>query len=292
MPKHHTVIFVRNEGSQLRKWRLTTAQILGGVALLALLGVVSALSLSLFLTARVDSAELAQLELENESLRQTNGGFEDRLQSLQARLTDSEDRTRQLAIVAGLSTSGAGTEGGIGGQVRLPEPAAEIALVDLENRTGSIARALNGIESRLGENLRLISSTPAIAPVRGLISSGFGYRPDPLTGQRAFHSGIDITAPPGKPVKATAAGIVTRSERSGGLGRAVFVAHGYGVVSVYGHLSRVEVTPGQRIERGQIVGLVGNTGRATGYHLHYEVQIDGKSVNPLAYMLDGPQARR
>lgn len=292
MPKHHTVIFVRNEGSQLRKWRLTTAQILGGVALLALLGVASALSLSLFLTARVDSSELAQLERENEALRQTNGGFEERLQSLQARLTDSEDRTRQLAIVAGLSTSGAGAEGGVGGEVRLPGPAAEVALAELESRTGSIARALDGIESRLGENLRLISSTPAIAPVRGLVSSAFGYRRDPITGQRAFHSGVDISAPPGKPVKATAAGIVTRTERSGGLGRAVFVAHGYGIVSVYGHLSRVEVTPGQRIDRGQIVGLVGNTGRATGYHLHYEVQVDGKSVNPLAYMLDGAHARR
>ena len=292
MPKHHTVIFVRNEGSQLRKWRLTTAQILTGIALLVALGVGSAISLSLFLTARVDQVELAQLQNENDSLRSTNEGFETRLQSLQARLTESEDRTRQLAIVAGLGSTGTGTEGGIGGEVRLPGPPAEVALTDLESRSGSLLQALDGIENRLGENLRLISSTPAIAPVHGLISSPFGYRRDPITGQRAFHSGIDISAPPGRPVKSAAAGIVTRTERSGGLGRAVFVAHGYGIVSVYGHLSRVEVKPGQRLERGQIVGLVGNTGRATGYHLHYEVQVDGKSVNPLAYMLDGAQARR
>jgi len=291
MPKHHTVIFVRNEGSQLRKWRLTTSQILAGIVLLGLLGIGSAISLSLFLTARVDQAELAQLERENEALRSTNEGFENRLQSLQARLTESEDRTRRLAIVAGLGSSGSGTEGGIGGEVRFPGPASEVALTDLESRSGTLARALEGIENRLGENLRLISSTPAIAPVQGLISSAFGYRRDPITGQRAFHSGVDISAPPGKPVKAAAAGIVTRTERSGGLGRAVFVAHGYGVVTVYGHLSRVEVKPGQRIDRGQIVGLVGNTGRATGYHLHYEVQVDGRSVNPLGYMLDGAQAR-
>jgi len=292
MPKHHTVIFVRNEGSQLRKWRLTTTQILAGIALLVVSGVGSAISVSLFLTARVDRAELSQLERENETLRSTNEGFESRLQSLQARLTESEDRTRRLAIVAGLGSSGSGAEGGIGGEVRLPGPAVEVALTDLESRSGTLARALDGIENRLGENLRLISSTPAIAPVHGLISSAFGYRRDPITGQRAFHSGVDISAPPGKPVKAAAAGIVTRTERSGGLGRAVFVAHGYGVVTVYGHLSRVEVQPGQRIERGQIVGLVGNTGRATGYHLHYEVQVDGRSVNPLSYMLDGAQSRR
>ena len=133
---------------------------------------------------------------------------------------------------------------------------------------------------------KLISSTPAIAPVRGIVTSGFGYRRDPITGQRAFHSGIDISAPPGKPVKSAATGVVVKTEEYGGLGRAVYVAHGYGITTVYGHLSRISVTPGQKVERGDVVGLVGNTGRSTGYHLHYEVQVEGKSVNPLAYMLD------
>ena len=111
-------------------------------------------------------------------------------------------------------------------------------------------------------------------------------RARPITGQRAYHSGVDISAPPGKPVKASAEGVVTKTEQYGGLGRAVFVAHGFGVTTVYGHLSRITVTPGQRIERGTIVGLVGNTGRATGYHLHYEVQVNGQPTNPLAYILD------
>ena len=79
---------------------------------------------------------------------------------------------------------------------------------------------------------------------------------------------------------------MTKTEQFGGLGRAVFVAHGFGVTTVYGHLSRINVTPGQRVERGAIVGLVGNTGRATGYHLHYEVQVNGEAANPLAYILD------
>jgi len=292
MPKHHTVIFVRNEGSQLRKWRLTTAQILATALSLVIVGTASVLSLYLFFTARVDRAELDQLQQENESLRQTNESFEERLASLQDRLSDSEDRTRQLAIVAGLASPGTGNEGGVGGEVRLASSAAELAIADLESRSGSLMRALDGIETRLGENLRLVSSTPAITPVRGLISSGFGYRRDPITGQRAFHSGVDISALAGKPVKASAAGVVTRTERSGGLGRAVFVAHGFGIVTVYGHLSRVEVTPGQRVERGQIVGLVGNTGRATGYHLHYEVQVEGRSVNPFDYMLDSGRPAR
>lgn len=287
MQRHHTLIFVRNEGSQLRKWRLATWQMVAGGALLALLMLASSFSIWFYLSSRVDGVELTRLRDENQKLRLTNESFEERLQALNGQISDSEDRTRKLAIVAGLESLGAGAETGIGG--RLPENAApaEFALADLESRAGGLARALERVETRLGDNLKLISSTPAIAPVRGLLTSGFGHRRDPLTGQRAFHSGVDISAPPGKPVKASAAGVVVKTEEYGGLGRAVHVAHGYGLTTVYGHLSRVLVSPGQKVARGEVVGLVGNTGRATGYHLHYEVQVEGRSVDPLAYMLDG-----
>lgn len=281
MQRHHTVIFVRNEGSQLRKWRLATWQIVTGGVLLVVLGLASAFSIWSFVTSRVDRGELARLRAENDELRLTNESFENRLQNLHGQIAETEDRTRKLAIVAGLENLGSGSEGGVGGG-----DGADSALADLETRAGTLTVALDRVETRLGDNLKLISSTPAIAPVRGIVTSGFGYRRDPITGQRAYHSGIDISAPPGKPVKAGATGVVVKTEEYGGLGRAVHVAHGYGIVTVYGHLSRINVRPGQKVERGDVVGLVGNTGRATGYHLHYEVQIEGKSVNPLAYMLD------
>ena len=284
MQRHHTVIFVRNEGSQLRKWRLATWQILAGGALLVALTLASSYSIWFFLTSRVDRAELARLQEENDKLRLTNESFEARLQNLHGQIAESEDRTRKLAIVAGLENLGAGSEGGVGGG---DSGGPDGALSDLESRAGGLAVALTRVETRLGDNLKLISSTPAIAPVRGIVTSGFGNRRDPITGQRAYHSGIDISAPPGKPVKAAATGVVVKTEEYGGLGRAVDVAHGYGITTVYGHLSRIQVTPGQKVSRGDVVGLVGNTGRATGYHLHYEVQIEGRSVNPLAYMLDG-----
>ena len=284
MQRHHTVIFVRNEGSQLRKWRLATWQILAGGALLVALTLASSYSIWFFLTSRVDRAELARLQEENDKLRLTNESFEARLQNLHGQIAESEDRTRKLAIVAGLENLGAGSEGGVGGG---DSGGPDGALSDLESRAGGLAVALTRVETRLGDNLKLISSTPAIAPVRGIVTSGFGNRRDPITGQRAYHSGIDISAPPGKPVKAAATGVVVKTEEYGGLGRAVYVAHGYGITTVYGHLSRIQVTPGQKVSRGDVVGLVGNTGRATGYHLHYEVQIEGRSVNPLAYMLDG-----
>lgn len=287
MQRHHTVIFVRNEGSQLRKWRLATWQIVTGAALLVVLAIVSSFSLWSFFSSRVDRTELARLREENDKLRLTNESFESRLQNLNGQISDSEDRTRKLAIVAGLENLGGGTEGGVGGDYPEDAAPAELGLANLEARSGGLARALDRVETRLGDNLKLISSTPAIVPVRGIVTSGFGHRRDPLTGQRAFHSGIDISAPPGKPVKVAATGVVVKTEEYGGLGRAIYVAHGYGITTVYGHLSRIGVTPGQKVDRGDVVGLVGNTGRSTGYHLHYEVQVEGRSVNPLTYMLDG-----
>ena len=87
-------------------------------------------------------------------------------------------------------------------------------------------------------------------------------------------------------MRASADGVVIQAGEVGGLGQAVFIAHGFGVTTRYGHMSRIEVRPGQRVKRGDVVGRVGNTGRSTGYHLHYEVRVDGDPVNPLAYILD------
>ena len=171
------------------------------------------------------------------------------------------------------------------------------AVFSSERATGHRNRAIGHlmlnfdmVGNRLEETLELyfqqcsIMVTAHDLAVMGATLANGGV--NPITGQRAFHSGVDISAQPGKPVKASAAGVVIRTEEYGGLGRAVHVAHGFGITTVYGHLSRLTVTPGQRLNRGDIVGLVGNTGRATGFHLHYEVQVNGEAVNPLTYMVD------
>jgi murein DD-endopeptidase MepM/ murein hydrolase activator NlpD len=146
------------------------------------------------------------------------------------------------------------------------------------------------VEAKLNQRVRWISATPAIAPVKGIFTSGFGFRSDPLTHGRGVHQGIDIAAAPGQPVRASADGVVVKAGTIGGLGQAVYVVHGFGVTTRYGHMSRIEVRPGQRVKRGDVLGRVGNTGRSTGYHLHYEVRVDGDAVNPLAYILDTPGA--
>jgi murein DD-endopeptidase MepM/ murein hydrolase activator NlpD len=287
--KHFTLILVHNEGARFRKWRVTLPQLL--VAVVVLLGgtVGAAFSIWSYFAVGADQAELAGLQRENETLRSANDSFETRLSGLKDRLADAEERTRKLAIVAGLENLGASAESGIGGDSFAAPPSGRSGNDEIrgaEARSERLAQAIDRVESRLNENLQLISSTPSITPVRGIFTSTFGYRRDPITGQRAFHSGVDISAQPGKPVKASAAGVVIRTEEYAGLGRAVHVAHRFGITTVYGHLARLSVTPGQRLDRGDIVGLVGNTGRATGFHLHYEVQVNGEAVDPLTYMVD------
>ena len=132
-----------------------------------------------------------------------------------------------------------------------------------------------------------VTAIPSAHPVRTVtnFTSGFGVRSDPFRGRAAMHGGVDLAGPFGTPIYATADGIVARSEwNSGGYGNLVEINHGAGIQTRYGHLSRLIARPGQRVRRGELIGLMGSTGRSTGNHLHYEVRIDGRAVNPVPFM--------
>ncbi len=127
---------------------------------------------------------------------------------------------------------------------------------------------------------------PSTEPVRGTnFTSGFGVRSDPFRGRAAMHAGIDLAGPVGTPIYATADAVVGRSEwNSGGYGNLVELEHGHGIQTRYGHLSKSLVVAGQKVKRGDMIGMMGSTGRSTGSHLHYEVRIDGKAVNPVPFL--------
>ena len=128
-------------------------------------------------------------------------------------------------------------------------------------------------------------SIPSAKPVdHMLLTSSFGVRSDPFSGHRRAHKGIDIPGPVGTPIYATADGIVGRSERMNGYGNMIEINHGNGIETRYGHMSKLIVATNQRVRRGQVIGLMGSTGRSTGSHLHYEVRIDGDAVNPLPFI--------
>jgi murein DD-endopeptidase MepM/ murein hydrolase activator NlpD len=128
------------------------------------------------------------------------------------------------------------------------------------------------------------SVTPSIWPVHGRVTAGFGQRMDPFTGEGAFHSGIDIAAPAGTVVRAAADGILFVAGPDAAYGTEVLIDHGYGITTKYGHLSGTSVVIGQEVQRGQVIGTVGMTGRSTGPHLHYEVRIYETAVNPATYL--------
>jgi murein DD-endopeptidase MepM/ murein hydrolase activator NlpD len=130
------------------------------------------------------------------------------------------------------------------------------------------------------------ASTPSIWPVKGWVTSGFGPRLSPFTGQPAMHRGVDISVPENTPFVAPANGVVTFAGWDGGLGNAIKIDHGYGYQTVYGHLNKVLVRAGQRVKRGDTIGLVGNTGLSTGPHLHYQVSVNLAPANPLRYVLN------
>jgi murein DD-endopeptidase MepM/ murein hydrolase activator NlpD len=147
----------------------------------------------------------------------------------------------------------------------------------------------NGLESLYNELVRqrnLLSSTPSIRPAKGWISSRFGYRESPFTGLREFHKGLDIANRKGTPIIATADGTVTFAGPKGFLGNLVVVNHGHGMTTRYGHLQKILVKRKENVKRGDTLGYMGNTGRGTGSHVHYEVLLNGIPVNPKKYILN------
>jgi murein DD-endopeptidase MepM/ murein hydrolase activator NlpD len=154
-----------------------------------------------------------------------------------------------------------------------------------EALSGQISRALQGgLSSDFSGDWTELADAPSLWPVEGRVASSFGEREDPINGEGAFHSGIDIDAPYGTPVRAAGDGDVTGADMGAGYGRTVVLNHGRDVLTLYGHLSAIAVVPGQHVTRGQVIGYVGQSGRATGPHLHYEVRLHNVPVNPHKYL--------
>lgn len=163
---------------------------------------------------------------------------------------------------------------------------------DMHHQLGQLNHAssvqhddLKSLLSMLEFQKKVLAHTPAIWPVKGWISSKFGFRKSPFTGKREFHKGVDIANRKGSPVIAPADGTVTFVGRKGSLGNVVIIDHGFGTVTRYGHLDKMLCKKGESVRRSDTIGRVGNTGRSTGPHLHYEVHLSGVPVNPTKYLM-------
>ena len=138
----------------------------------------------------------------------------------------------------------------------------------------------------LDDQKSFLASTPSVWPTRGVKTSGFGYRISPFTNKKVFHNGIDVAAREGTPVISPADGVVKVTKTESTYGNLVVIDHGYGLETKFGHLHSFLVEPGQKVRRGDKIGYVGNTGKSTGSHLHYEVKVSKVPVNPLKYILN------
>lgn len=157
----------------------------------------------------------------------------------------------------------------------------------LKDKAARLQEDVTGILEQLYEKRDIINSTPGLVPVRGgWVSSHFGYRTYPFTGEVSLHEGIDIAAAYGSPVYAPAAGVVIFAGYKPGYGKVIILDHGYDLLTLYGHLSDIMVSPWQKIQREDVIGAVGSTGQSSGPHLHYEIRIAGVPVDPRNYILE------
>jgi len=233
--------------------------------------------------------------------RQQIKKFADEINTLKSKLVDLNNFEKKIRIIANIKKpADHDSLFGVGGSV--PEDLdSQVPLKEKHNslmrEMHSQTRELNlasinqekGFESlykHLENQRNLLSSTPAIRPTKGWISSNFGYRTSPFTGLREFHKGLDIANRKGTPIIATGDGTVTFTGSKGFLGKVIVINHGHGMVTRYGHLQKILKKRGENVKRGDTIALVGNSGRGTGPHLHYEVLLNGIPVNPKKYILN------
>jgi len=238
----------------------------------------------------------ASLEQENSSFREATGTLTTEIESLQASINELGVRARidpasaramdklpaQIRNQGGTSIAGANA-------LLMPDLAGmsspDHVFSMLQNVLSSLEGHLNLVQRAVEKREALLSATPSIWPIHGWLTAGFGLRPDPFGSGADFHPGLDISAEKGTPIQATADGIVELAAPSGDYGNLVVVDHGFGLVTRYGHMSKFAVRQGQQVKRGDVIGYVGSTGRATGPHLHYEVLANGKLMNPLQLLI-------
>lgn len=310
MRKNISLLIFNHSGAPVKKLVVAQKNVF-------LLGIGVAILLALFIAAAVDYISLKKIKasafmLENRLAQQNKTldlqenqikEFAGKINDLKSRLLSLNDFERQIRVMANLDDKTTEQDGlfGIGGS--LPEDLdptiglkdRQMGLLqdmhehaqDLDDAYGAQHDRFKELLGHLKEQRNILASTPAIKPVdSGWYSSSFGYRKSPFTGRREFHKGLDISAKKGTPIHATADGVVTYVGRKGLMGRMIVIDHGYGIVTRYGHADKLLKKRGEKVKRGDVVAKVGNSGRSTGPHVHYEVKVNGVPVNPKKYILN------
>ena len=268
----------------LKRSTLRWAAAVSACCLLLLLGLAG-----FALRASFDQHEFDRLRAEARLHQQEMGQLAARLEALRKELVVMAQNDAKVRVMAKLAKPKADGLGGVGGPAVGEEPADSLATLqrqidDLRREVDLQRVSQEELQGFLNDQRSLLGARPAGWPVKGWITSSFGVRRDPFDGRRRMHEGLDIATRTGTPVLATAAGIVREVGSDPGYGKLVVVDHGYGYTTLYAHNSQIKVKVGQRLKRGDLVALAGNTGRSSGPHVHYEVRFNGVPVNPHKYL--------
>jgi len=232
----------------------------------------------------LDRAELQHLRSERRDYQQHLRLVTAQLQALQKEMVVLANNDTKVRLMAKLTKPADNVPVGVGGPVET-DPAVELSGVqrqidEIRQSIDLRRESLEELQGALNDQHSLFAAKPSIKPAKGWITSGFGLRKSPFGNGRKMHYGVDIAARTGTPVVAPADGVVKRVRTASDYGKMVVIDHGYGYQTLYGHNSKVFVKAGQRVKRGEPIAAIGNTGRSTGAHLHYEVRLNGVPVNP------------
>lgn len=246
---------------------------------------------------RTLTAQLGEIQTQRKQIQE----FSNDINLLKEKLVTLNQFEKKVRIIANIErTAESDNIFGVGGSI----PEDLDAQIPLKEKHNSLMREMHdqidqlstastnqqaGFQSLLKDlqdQQNLLASTPAIRPVRGWTTSKFGYRISPFTGRREFHKGFDIATKKGSPILATADGVVTFVGRKGLFGNTIMISHGHGMVTRYAHCDKFLKKRGEKVKRWEQIATVGNTGRSTGPHVHYQVELNGVPVNPEKYMLD------
>jgi len=296
--RQYTLIVVSDHSQAVRKFRLPRRWLKrglvgGGVAL-----VFGFLTVTHYFTLLSASSENRELKEENAQLKSQVLLVQEKVAHVQATLDRVERFDAKLrSAVTHLQDPERNLAIGPLGAPESPNPAAPPAgnenpaalpgrIASLDTEAHRQEASLRELSEYFEDQKSMLASTPAIWPTQGWVTSDFGARLDPYNASRTMHQGLDISTPHGQPVLTPSDGTVVFNGTEGGYGKVLVVDHGYGVKTRYGHLSETFVRLGERVARGQKIAAVGNTGRSTGPHLHYEVRVNGIPENPRKFILE------
>jgi murein DD-endopeptidase MepM/ murein hydrolase activator NlpD len=301
MQKRYHVMIIREDGKQVHNRVLEWFQVrrhltVAGSAAVLVLASVAAVVLMVAWTGTLVRHN-HQLKEKEQKLQASLGELAKTLDEARSRLSKSQEQLSSMEELARQQNLPMPKSPGLGGPaphpVAVPPPPYKDARVgelvsgiaELKAQADNIYKETQGIGSVLTPHLEEMSHIPSLWPVKGFITSGFGRRADPIEDGTDYHTGVDISAPYGSPVKAPAEGLVIFCGWQQGYGNCLEVSHGGGIVTRYAHLSKILVKPGQHLKRWQKIGLVGTSGRSTGSHLHYEVIRNGQPKDPRRYLI-------